>query len=157
MVKKPTRVAKKAPAKKKVAPKKRLPKLDAGGKSENGLTIRQELFCYYFTSMPGCFNNATQAYLLAYGIDKKDKSKYASARTSARRLMTNADIKRRLEKLLEEAFTDEAVDKEHAKIILQNFDLWVKMRGISEYNKVKWRVKDPWLTVNIFTEEELEE
>lgn len=105
------------------------------------LNKKQKLFCEYFASDREFFGNGTQAYIEAYNIDVSKKGAYASARTNAWRLLTNADILAYINELLESAvLNDEFVDKQIAFLISQNADFGSKMAAIKEYNALKQRI-----------------
>ena len=102
------------------------------------LTPRQELFCKTFASDREFFGNGVQSYLIAY-----PKALYNTARTNASILLTNPNILRRINELLEtDTLNDQNVDKQLAFVVQQNSDLGAKMRAINEYNKLKQRIID---------------
>jgi hypothetical protein len=133
-----------------------------------GLNINQELFCRYYTQNTEIFGNATVAYAEAYDyrLDElpDDDAVYAvrtgddgkpervlvepSTRAKARnvcgveghRLLKNPKVLERITALLNEMLTEEVVDAELLKVILQNHDLGPKVRAIQEFNKVRQRV-----------------
>ena len=63
-------------------------------------------------------------------------------------MLTNANILKHIRNIQEDYLCNEIVDHELAFLILQRADLWVKVRAISEYNKIKWRyeqkVENSW-------------
>ena len=118
-------------------------KIDKGNVDENEikekLWIKQELFCYLYSCNMNCYWNWTQSYAKAYWFDLEDRKQNATARMWASRMLTNDNILKHIRKLQEEYLSSEVVDKELTFLILQRVDLWVKIRAISEYNKIKWR------------------
>lgn len=103
---------------------------------DDKLTMRQEKFCKLFASDKEFFGNGSTSYMEAY-----PDASYASARTNASRLLTNANILQRINDLLENAvLNDEFVDKQLAFIITQNVELNTKLGAIKEYNALKSRV-----------------
>lgn len=104
--------------------------------AETKLNIKQEAFCKLYVSFNKEFyGNATACYQKVYGVS------YMNAKTSAGRFLDNPKITARINALLsEEGFNDQNVDKQLLFIINQHKKLDVKMKGISEYNKLKKRV-----------------
>ena len=106
------------------------------------LNLKQDEFCKAYISKD-FFGNGTQAYLEAYGLkDEEDKHTitYDTARVNASRLLTNANILKRINSLLEEGgFNEQNVDKQHLFLINQHADLKTKMNAIKEYNRMKER------------------
>lgn len=108
---------------------------------EKVLTAKQELFCELFASDKEFFGNGTQAYIEAYNVDLTKKGAYAGARASSSRMLTNANILRRIDELLESGvLNDQFVDKQIAFLIAQNAELSTKLGAIKEYNALKQRV-----------------
>lgn len=106
------------------------------------LNPQQERFCILYTS-PEFLGNGLQAYAEAYDIDLATRGKYAMAKSAAWNLLTQKKILDRINALLEkQGFTDTFVDGQLNFIINQNADLKSKVRGISEYNKLKGRIID---------------
>lgn len=102
------------------------------------LTDKQELFCKLFATDKLLFGNGTRAYLEAY----PDSSPEA-ARRSASDLLTNPDILKRIDELMDlDGFNDVAVDRQLAVVIAQNADFSSKVAAIREYNKLKARVTE---------------
>lgn len=109
--------------------------------ADKQLTPKQELFCQLFASDQEFFGNGTQAYIEAYNIDLTKKGAYAGARTSAYRLLTNVDILKKINEILETGIlNNEFVDKQIAFLITQNAELGTKLGAIKEYNALKQRV-----------------
>jgi len=105
------------------------------------LTEKQELFCNLYATNRDTFGNGTQAYIEAYNIDVKKKGAYAGARTSAYNLLTNTDILKRIDELLELGpLNDAFVDRQLAKIVEQDADFGAKMAAIKEYNALRARI-----------------
>lgn len=110
-------------------------------KTPKDLELRRAKFCELYASDAEFFGNGVQAYIEAYGIDVNKKGAYASARTGAYRLLTNDDVLKRINELLESAvLNDEFVDKQLAFLITQNAELGVKVKAIGEYNKLRARI-----------------
>lgn len=105
------------------------------------LNPKQELFCQLYCTDREFFGNGTQAYIEAYDIDMSVKGAYAGARSSSYKLLTNADILKRIDAIREEAvINDQLVDKKTAFWILQEANPMASIAAIKEYNKVKSRV-----------------
>ena len=106
-----------------------------------GLNPKRELFCKIFATEQEFFGNGTQSYIKAYNIDVSKKGAYAAARTSAYELLTNPDILKRIDELLETAvLNDQFVDKQIALLISQNAEYSAKIAAIKEYNALKQRI-----------------
>lgn len=134
-------------------------------KRKQKLTPKQEKFCVLYTTKEDFFGNGVQSYIEAYQVNKKRKGAYAAARTNASRLLTNADILRRIDELNEESGLNNAyVDKQLYFLITQHADLGVKLRAVQEYNKLRARYKlaldlntNKTLNVNITNYQEYQE
>lgn len=103
---------------------------------------KRELFCQLYATNREFFGNGTQAYIEAYDIDiTSRKGAYAAARASASDLLTNANILKRIDELLELGpLNDQNVDRQLGFLIEQNADYSNKMAAIREYNALKTRV-----------------
>lgn len=113
-----------------------------GKKVSNEMTAQQMQFCNLFVTKE-FFGNGTEAYIEAYGIDLSRKGAYEGARASASRLLTNANILKYLDKLLDnEGLNDTFVDKQLLFILTQNADFGAKIQAIKEYNKLRQRITD---------------
>ncbi len=105
------------------------------------LTTRQQRFCELYATDREFFWNWVQVYLEVYDIDTSKSWRYKTACVNASRLLSNAKVCKRINELMISWwFTDENVDKQHSFLINQFADLWVKMRAVSEYNKLKNRI-----------------
>jgi len=153
---------KKSPAKKAASKKE-----DIGKK----LNLKQDLFCQYFVKNSELRGNATLCYAEAYGYDldsmstenervqewdenkeayveveKHGTSERARAETvcssNGRYLLRNHRVQDYITKLYNELLRDDVVDRELAKVILQDDKLESKVSGIREYNKLKKRITD---------------
>jgi hypothetical protein len=102
------------------------------------------LFCKNYTSMEKeFFGNWVASYINAYKLNKSIKMHYDSARVNAAKLLTNANICKRINELLEEwGFNDQNVDKQTLFLINQQFDYRAKAKWIEIYNKLKKRGAD---------------
>lgn len=107
------------------------------------INAKQELFCQLYATDREFFGNGVESYVEAYGIDLNKKGAYGSARATASRLLTNANILKRIDELLEvKGLNDQAVDKELAFVIVQKADLGSKVAAIREYNKLRQRITE---------------
>lgn len=101
---------------------------------------QQKLFCELFVTKE-FFGNGVQAYIEAYNVDTSKKGSYDAARVSASRLLTNANILKFINGLLDDAgLNDIHVDKQLLFLITQNADYSSKVAAIREYNKLKARI-----------------
>lgn len=105
--------------------------------TKKGLTAQQELFCQIYASDREFFGNGVQSYMEAFDVPK---SKYMTAKTEAWKLLTNPHILARIRELIDITISDEVVDKELGKVILQDAEFNPKVAAIREYNKLKKRV-----------------
>ncbi len=122
------------------------------GKNKNitdQLTIKQELFCQYMVNNSKTFDNATQAYAVAYeyNLSNLDDTKkidsfkaYRICSTCGCQNLRKPKIIGRIAALLNELSTDHIVDSQLAFLILQNGNLKVKVAAIKEYNRLKGRI-----------------
>jgi hypothetical protein len=107
------------------------------------LNAHQELFCKLYATDRELFANGTQAYIEAYDIDINKPGAYNGAKSSAFNLLTNTDILKRIDELLELGpLNNQAVDRELAFVIEQKADFSSKVAAIREYNRLKQRVTD---------------
>lgn len=124
------------------------------------LNPKQELFCQLYSSDQEFFANGTQAYMEAYDIDTSKKGAYEGARVNASKLLTNTNILKRINELLElRGLNDPFVDKQLEFLITQNADLKTKVSAIKEYNKLKSRILEKAEITHKFeemTDEQLE-
>ena len=104
------------------------------------LAPKQELFCQLYASDREFFGNGVQSYIGAYEVDTNKKGAYKSAKHCAYRLLTNVDIIKRTNEILDISINDIVVDKELAFTILQKGNLHAKIAAIREYNALKGRV-----------------
>lgn len=118
------------------------------------LNDKQKLFCVLYVSDKYCFGNATKSYTEAYDLSKEQ---YDTARQNGYRLLTNAYIRKYIDKMLDDQLEEVAVDRELAKLVKQDKDLRSKVAAIAEYNKLKSRITekhditsdgDPIATIN---------
>ena len=103
---------------------------------KDNLNQNQIAFCeYYITEEFFC--NGTKSYMKAYKCD------YDTAKVEASRLLTNPNILNYIDSLLDDmGLNDKRVDKELAKLILQDNEMPVKLNAIKEYNKLKSRIEE---------------
>lgn len=154
------------PKKKKKAPTRIIPPVvDTRDEIGSKLNVNQDLFCHYYVQNFHLRGNATLCYAEAYGYDldslSKDDAVYAGKGKNQKKmvessfkraesvcavnggkLLRNTKIQARMLKLYNSLLTDDVVDGELAKLILQNDELGVKTGAIREYNKLKGRIID---------------
>jgi len=71
------------------------------------------------------------------------KASETTARIEASKFLTNPNILDYIDKLLiDMGLNDQRVDKELAKLVLQDDEKPVKLNAIKEYNKLKQRIED---------------
>lgn len=107
------------------------------------LTAAQKEFCEIYASAGEFFANGVQSYIEAYDIDTSEPGAYTGAKSSAYRLLTNADILDYINSLLELGhLNDSFADKQLEFLMTQNADLAVKRAAVWDYNKLKQRIID---------------
>lgn len=107
------------------------------------LTRRQEEFCQLYATDREFFGNGVQTYIEVYNMDKSNPNWYDHARSSASRLLSNVNICKRINELLDgQGLNDEFVDKQLLLIITQNADYRNKVEAIKEFNKLRSRIQD---------------
>jgi hypothetical protein len=126
--------------------KKRITRKEAKERNDvpaGKLKLQQEKFCQLYATTREFFGNGTQSYAEAYGIDLTTKGGNAVARQGAYQLLTNIDILKRIDELLELGpLNDTTIDKQLAFLVEQNAELGTKLGAIREYNKLKGRITD---------------
>ncbi|MEX0686799.1 MAG: terminase small subunit [Balneolales bacterium] len=106
--------------------------------------LKQEKFCQLYVSEE-FFGNGVQSYIQAYDIEIDKPGAYNTARANASRLLTNANIKQRINDLIEEAGLNDAfVDKQLLFLLTQHTDFKSKLGAIKEYNRVKGRTSEAY-------------
>lgn len=115
------------------------------------LNLRQEKFCEVYCSQDSeLFGNGVQAYVVAYEPDQKKPNWYKTACTRASQLLSSIKIIDRINILLEETgFNDAFVDKQLSFLITQHADFQSKLGAVKEYNKLKGRIIEKSLNLNI--------
>ena len=116
-------------------------KTDPGATSlKRKLTLKQERFCQLYASEE-FFANGLRSYAKAYGLDLSAKKNIGTARANSHKLLTNTDVQRRLDEIMElTGLNDQFVDRQLTKVIMQDYDLGSKVAGIREYNKLRARI-----------------
>ena len=112
--------------------------------TKTGLTAQQEEFCKLYATDLEYFGNGVTAYIAAYIAKGKKKGTgltYNAAKSNAYRLLTNADILKRIDHYQDLYGNDQVVDKELAFVIMQKADFSSKVAAIREYNNLKRRTK----------------
>lgn len=127
---------------------------------DESLSLKEEIFCQLYAGYgdKSCLNNGTLAYIQAWEVNtstsrmlRKWKGKkqpaywdyeigYKSARVSAHRLLTKANIKARIYQLFKLLFNPDVVDSELLSVIMQDGDAQAKVAAIREYNNLKGRI-----------------
>ena len=104
---------------------------------KNELNQNQINFCKFYVQEE-FFCNWTKSYMKAYPNSSEE-----TARRNASELLTNTDILNHIDSLLVDMWlNDQRVDKELAKLILQDEERPVKLNAIKEYNKLKSRIQE---------------
>jgi hypothetical protein len=120
--------------------------------AESELNINQRLFCQYYAGGGEWFGNGVWSYVFAFELkvpfreykcmSEEQKADYDSACVMASALLRNVKIKNYINKLLDELIKDEIVDRELAKVVMQDKELGPKVQAVREYNRVKGRGLD---------------
>lgn len=130
---------------------------------EINLTLKQEMFAQTWVDLGG---NGTRAALTVFDIKGKEAIENGPEKTKTgfitkkakdewkreclrlenigaamgNETLRSPKVRQRIKELLSErGFNDDAVEREHFKIMAQNKDLSTKMRAISDYYKLKGR------------------
>lgn len=132
--------------------------------AEDKITMKQEIFCQEWIDTIG---NGTLAALKAFDIvgkelleiEEKDRTEeqklsiskaYNTASVMAVEYLRKPSVTKRIDEILEErGFNDDAVRKEHYKILKQDTDLNAKMRAISDYYKLKGKYAPDKVETNV--------
>lgn len=119
--------------------------------TKNKLNNNQEMFCQQYAGGGENFGNAVWAYIFAYKTDvpfiaysklnEQQKKDYDTTCINAAILIRNHKIQKRCNELLDALIKDEIVDRELAKVIMQNNELSAKVSAIKEYNAVRKRTE----------------
>lgn len=110
---------------------------------DNGLTMKEEIFCRCYATTREYFGNGVQSYIEAYKPDMSKKNWYIVARSRARDLLTNAHIMKRINSLLsDEGWNHGNMDKQLLFVASQYSDLKSKVNAVKEYNRVTKRVDE---------------
>jgi len=111
--------------------------------SDDKLNKKQELFCQTFATKWALFGNWVRTYIEVYSPNMTKPNRYKTACSTASEILSYPKVYKRINQLLEEDWlNDVEVDKQHKYLIEQQVDLWVKMRAIDSYNKLKQRMED---------------
>ena len=117
------------------------------------LNLNQEEFCQLYAGGGQYFGNGVWSYILAYKLDVPvieykilsdgQKKAYDIACAATVQLLRNIKIQKRCNELLDALIKDEVVDRELARVIMQNNELPAKVSAIKEYNLLRNRIKQP--------------
>ena len=117
------------------------------------LNPNQRAFCEYYAGGGEYFGNGVWSYILAYkkeqdiplisysSLNEIQKRAYEIAKADAANLVAKSNIQKRCNELLDALIKDEIVDRELAKVIMQNSELPAKVSAIKEYNLLRNRIK----------------
>jgi len=135
-------------------------------KEEKALKLKHEVFCQNYAGMSdrSMMANATLSYIDAFGIDTPTSKirykalpksrenpngrpsywdyspEYRSAKTLGGRLLSKVDIRVRIHQLFKILFSNDIIDNELLKVIMQDLDPKAKVMGIKEFNELKGRI-----------------
>jgi len=118
---------------------------------ERKLNLKQERFCEVYTSQDSeLFGNGVQAYIESYEPDQSKPNWYKTACSRASFLLSSVKVIERINELLEEmGFNDAFVDKQLSFLITQHADFQSKLGAVKEYNKLKGRIVEKSLNLNV--------
>lgn len=118
-------------------------KAKASEKEKSGFTPKQELFCRIYASDREFFGNGTQSYIEAYDVDLSKWGAYLTARVEASKLLIKPNILKWIDEIFTESgLNDQYVDKQLAKLIIQDADFKTKLGAIKEYNSLQQRIAE---------------
>lgn len=129
---------------------------------EKPLRPQHEMFARLYTTNKELFGNATLCYAEVYQYDLDSLSKesiyaedkktiieeseydkaYRVCSVEGNRLLRNPSIQIRTREYLNEMLSNEFVDSELARAIMQDFKWDTKVKAIGEYNKLKGRIEE---------------
>lgn len=108
---------------------------------DDKLNPRQELFAQLYATDREFFGNGVQTYIEVYEPNQSKPNWYKSACASASQLLSNINVCKRINELLEDGgLNDQNVDKQLMFLINQFDDKGAKIAAIREYNKLKARI-----------------
>lgn len=106
-----------------------------------GLNLKQSAFCELYSTSETFFANGVETYLEVYEPEREGNW-YNTAKSSASRLLTNDNLLKYIDYLLElRGLNDPFVDKQLELLITQNADFKSKLGAIKEYNVLKSRIR----------------
>lgn len=133
----------------------------SAGTGKDGLNLLQVKFVEYYTDLSNqeTFGNGTNSYALAYNFDVKDSAEKKVAASEASRLLSNATVIQAISKELENlTLNDTVVDNRLAYLLNKFDDSRIMLGAITEYNRLKGRVKqNAGNTINVLSIQGLEE
>lgn len=133
-------------------------KIGSKKEGEKVLTPPEEAFCQLYASDREFFGNGVQSYIEAYQIivgknKKNGEQSYEYCRYMAHKLLTRANILRRINEIFEaRGLNDTFVDKQLEKLITQDAEFRPKLGAIQEYNKLKKRTADTVQHIHAFSD-----
>ena len=105
------------------------------------LNLQQSKFCELYALEETFFASGVESYMEAYKKKGKAAVFYNTAKVNASKLLTNANILKYINYLLElRGLNDTFVDKQLELLITQNADFKSKLGAIKEYNVLKKRI-----------------
>ena len=130
-------------------------KAKSKAKAKSKLTLEQEAFCKtYVCADKEFFGNGVQCYIAVYWPDTSKPNWYKNACSAASQILSNTKVTTRINELLEKWWlNDENIDKQLLFLISQFTDFWNKLWAIKEYNKLKERISNKEVDININVKE----
>ena len=102
---------------------------------------KQKKFCELYATNQEFFGNGVQSYVEAYDVDVTQKGKYAAARASVSKLLTNCNILAYIDEIMVELGNTTAhADKQLQFIMTQNAELGPKLGAIRHFNDLRQRI-----------------
>lgn len=124
--------------------------------SEPLAKIKRENYCRYFVLWDkNTYWNQTMSYIYSYKtyiFDLNENRKLEEIielkntvriKAAASNLMKKTEVIQRINYLMDKNWLNDQVVDAHLWYCINQFnDLWIKIRWIQEYNKLKWRITD---------------
>lgn len=130
------------------------------GQGVEGINLLQEKFIEYYTNIANgeTFGNGLTSYALAYGFDLTSAEERKIASVSASKLLCNSIITNEIGKRIANLDLNDQIADSRLAYLLNSFDdKRIMLGAVSEYNRLKGRIKQQGNTVNVLSIQGLED
>ena len=119
---------------------------------KRNLNPREKRFCQLYAGGGEFCGNGVWSYIVANdltniiplvsysNLNETEKKAYNTAKAMAAKWLTRRNISQQCDKILDKLIRDDVVDRELARVIMQNDELSAKVAAIREYNLLKSRI-----------------